>query len=310
MGKFAPISRLANNNRRPLMANSRPPSLSESPISQRRDRLYVRVVSELMKEITAGVYPIGTRLPTELELCRRFNASRHTVREALRQLREAGLVLVRQGSGTTVTRRNVTPIYIHSAGSIAELMQYTAKTRLKIGKWITLRADAKLALRLDCSPRRKWYRAEGLRTAEWTPLPLCWTEIFIHHDYPKVKTQSSKRSGSIYGLFEELYDEHIVEVKQTLRAVSVPQDLAESLKCKPNTPALEIERVFKATHGRIVEVAISIHPMDRFTYSMTLRRDAESSFELDGASLVSEKQLPAGQSRQKRVALGLNGGKR
>lgn len=255
-------------------SNNQPLPVKKPP---HRERLYVRIVKDLMKEITTGVYPIGTRLPTELDLCIRFNASRHSVREALRQLREAGLVLVRQGSGTQVTRRDASPIYIHSAGSIAELMQYTAKTHLTIGKWATLDTDAKLALRLGCSPGRKWYRAEGLRTAKWTPLPLCWTEIFIHHAYPKVKTHSSKRSGAIYSLFEELYGEQIVEVKQTLRAASIPLELAESLKAKPHTPALEIERVFKATHDRIVEIATSIHPIDRFSYSMTLRRDAEVS---------------------------------
>ena len=240
-----------------------------------RERLYVRVVNELMREIVSGVYPIGSNLPTEVDLCARFKASRHTVREALRQLRDAGLVAARQGSGTKVTRREVNANYVHAVSSINELMQYTVTTEFELGKWETVRADAKLALRLGCSPGRTWFRAEGLRTAQWSTVPLCWTEVFIHSAYPKVKRHARKGPISIYGSIEKLYGERITEIRQTLRAVGVPRRLAASLQAKVNTPALEIERVYKATNDRIVEIATSIHPMDRFSYSMSLRLDVD-----------------------------------
>ena len=45
----------------------------------------------LMKEVGDGKFPIGSMLPTELELCERFDVSRYTIREALRRLEEIGL---------------------------------------------------------------------------------------------------------------------------------------------------------------------------------------------------------------------------
>jgi len=47
---------------------------------------YERVARELVEAISSGRYPLGSRLPTELELCAQFGASRNTVRAALREL--------------------------------------------------------------------------------------------------------------------------------------------------------------------------------------------------------------------------------
>ena len=54
--------------------------------------------------LSKAVLP-GQRPPTEPELCERFGVSRITVRSALRSLREAGFITVRQGFGSTVAPR-------------------------------------------------------------------------------------------------------------------------------------------------------------------------------------------------------------
>ena len=58
--------------------------------------LYRQVVQALKHEIVSGVYPVDSQLPPEVALQRRFDVSRHTIREALRELRDAGLVASRQ----------------------------------------------------------------------------------------------------------------------------------------------------------------------------------------------------------------------
>ena len=46
------------------------------------DHRYLQVARTLRKEIVDGVYPVGSQLPTEQQLCERFEVSRYTVREA------------------------------------------------------------------------------------------------------------------------------------------------------------------------------------------------------------------------------------
>lgn len=66
--------------------------------------LVVNVIKKIIGRISNGTYPIGKRLPAERELCRQVNISRGTLRKALADLEELGVVARRHGSGTVVTR--------------------------------------------------------------------------------------------------------------------------------------------------------------------------------------------------------------
>lgn len=69
-----------------------------------RDRLYQEVARELVRDLAAGRYPPGTRLPAERDLAQHFDVSRPTIREAIIALEVQGLVEVRVGSGAYVLR--------------------------------------------------------------------------------------------------------------------------------------------------------------------------------------------------------------
>jgi DNA-binding GntR family transcriptional regulator len=243
---------------------------SRRPTAGNNGTLYKSIVRVLQKEIVSGKHPVGARLPTESALCRRFSVSRHTVREALRHLRESGLVSPRQGSGTTVAAAEPS-FYLHPVASVTDLMQYAVTTRYVVSGSRFVIADAKLARRLGCSPGRRWLNTEGLRYAPDGSPPICWTEVYVHAAYAGIRSLIGKKTGPIYTWIEEMYDERVVEVIQTLRAVTVPEALAAKLKVPAGSAALEIERVYKSAKHRVIEVAFNLHPADRFSYSISLR---------------------------------------
>ncbi|AXG77158.1 FadR/GntR family transcriptional regulator [Streptomyces paludis] len=70
--------------------------------SPRRTALSDQVITELRSQITSGVWPVGSRIPTEPELVEQLGVARNTVREAVRALAHNGLLDIRQGSGTYV----------------------------------------------------------------------------------------------------------------------------------------------------------------------------------------------------------------
>lgn len=70
-----------------------------------RTPIWRSIADQLQSEIAQGLYPPGTKLPTEADLAMRFGVNRHTVRHALAALAEAGLVHARRGSGVFVASR-------------------------------------------------------------------------------------------------------------------------------------------------------------------------------------------------------------
>ncbi len=238
-----------------------------------QEPLYQRVVRILSHEITEGAWPVGARLPTEASLQRRFKASRHTIREALRQLREAGIVTSRQGSGTVVLRTTEPRRYVHSASSLSELLQYASATRLNILESGMVTADAALAIRLDCSPGRQWLRVAGLRETTGMAAPICWVEVFIHDRHAGIAEALPGHQSSIYSLIEQAAGERIAEVRQTIRSGRLEPETCAQLDVAPDSPALEIERIYLSSRQKVLEVAFSTYPLERFSHSMVIRRE-------------------------------------
>src|ERR1700710_2243650 len=89
---------------------------------------YAQIFDTLSKRVQAGQYPLDMRLPTESELCDEFNASRFTVREALRRMVEQGMVQRRQGAGSVVVSTAPQARYVHSLSSISDLFQFALDT--------------------------------------------------------------------------------------------------------------------------------------------------------------------------------------
>lgn len=69
-----------------------------------RQTLGQEVSQRLRQDLIAGVFRPGERLPTERDLMARYSAGRNTVREAVQGLVALGMLEVRAGYGTTVTR--------------------------------------------------------------------------------------------------------------------------------------------------------------------------------------------------------------
>jgi len=72
------------------------------------DPMYRQIAEDLRSKIEAGELPRGTQLPTEIELRDQYNASRNTVRDAIKWLITRGLVETRPGQGTFVVEK-ITP---------------------------------------------------------------------------------------------------------------------------------------------------------------------------------------------------------
>lgn len=75
------------------------------PLVRRQQRLGDQLYGQILEQIVSGGLKEGSKLPSESQICKAFQVSRPTVREALMRLHADGLVATRQGSGTFVQKR-------------------------------------------------------------------------------------------------------------------------------------------------------------------------------------------------------------
>lgn len=232
--------------------------------------LYLQVARTLKDEIVSGGFPVGAQLPTEDELTTRFDVSRYTVREALRRLREDGLVASRQGAGTVVIPPRASDAYVHHVVPIKDLVEFVADTSFAIESIGMVTIDAKLAARTTLPIGQEWLEVRGLRSTD--EAPACWTEYYIHREFAAVGRLLQRHTGPIFSLIEDLYGQSILEVHQEISATLLSPALADRLEVKAGSAALEVRRSYRTTEGQLAQVTLNTLPATRFSYSMTMQR--------------------------------------
>lgn len=232
---------------------------------------YLQVADALAAEIGAGMFPVGGQLPTETELCARFGVSRHTVREALRRLTDAGRISRRQGSGSQVEAAPERPMFSQSLRSLAELDAYAEGTYLEIRARRRVRADARLAALLGPGSGT-WLRLQTVRRQPPAGVPLCWTTVYVGVDHAAGLDGLKESRTPIYRLVEQASGQPVFEVDQTITAEPMPPEAAAALGVPAGSLAVCVTRAYRSEHGSVLELAVSHHPAGGFAYRTKLRR--------------------------------------
>jgi DNA-binding GntR family transcriptional regulator len=231
--------------------------------------LYQTVAEQLTQAIEQGLYPVGTMLPTEAELCTQFGVSRQTVREATRLLLQLGLVTRHQGVGTRVERATVAEHYVQRLSSPNDLSQYVSDTRRKLLRIGDVRASqAKVSLPGD--PGVRWRMLEALRFVGDEKRPIAWTQIYLVPAYGAAMDEKDRDAVPIYSLVERRFGIKARTVRQEISAVAITPELAGLLRVPAGSPGLSVVRRYLSTQEEMFEVALSVHPADRYQYTMQL----------------------------------------
>jgi len=143
--------------------------------SATRTPVWKSIAITLIDDIAQGRYETGTKLPAEAQLAERFGVNRHTVRRALADMAEQGLVHARRGAGVFVAAKPTDypvgkRIRFHQNIRRAGRVPSKKVLRLEI-----LAADAREADALDLDPGDPVVVYEGLSYADDHPVALART---------------------------------------------------------------------------------------------------------------------------------------
>lgn len=234
---------------------------------------YWDIAETLRRQIRSGHYRLGDKLPPEEQLCLLFNASRHTLREALRTLTEDGLIFRRPRAGSVVIATNTVSRLTQTVASVNELLNYGSQTVRETSLTEYVQADHELAGRLKCPVGATWFHIEALRYAVGSSMPLCHTDIYILPMYADVVRHKRHLQIPIADQIEDMYGETAESTQIDIYASEIPEPIATRLKVDIGSPGLIVARRYANNSGTVFEVAFGVHAAHRYTYSFHLTRD-------------------------------------
>ena len=239
--------------------------------SSRKPR-YVQIAETLREEIRHGAHPVGRHLPTENALCARFATSRFTARAALRLLEEQGLITRRRGSGTTVRSAETHVSYDQHVRSIDDLLQYTNATGFQFLYTDRVDADPILAGWLNVRVGTECIHLHGIRYHRRTQQPFCLGEVYRRASWQGLPQGFTRMEDAMRQLIEVEFEQRIGRVEQSLSAVTMTEEQAHELKVPLQTPGFRSVRRYFDIRGRLVLVAVTMHPGHLFSYFMRYER--------------------------------------
>ena len=228
---------------------------------------YARLAETIEASIAAGDFAVGALLPSEPELAARYGVSRHTVREAIRRLCEAGLISRHQGIGTRVVAREASSRYVATLASLEEMISFNDKTHLQVIEHAPV-PRRELEPILGEQATEGWTVIHAIRHLARTGESLCHTDIYLHPFCHKILPHLKKKSVSVYKLIERHCHEKIVEMDQEIDAATLTAAQARLLGAPANSPACRVVRTYLGTGQRTLSFAVNTYPQGRFRFAL------------------------------------------
>jgi GntR family transcriptional regulator len=223
---------------------------------------YFQLRKLLEDEIVSGRWLPGQRLPGESAMCEHFGLSRTTVRQALTELENEGLVRREKGRGTFVAEPRTSAWLLQSAHGFHE-------EGLKAGHSVTSRV-----LRKEVGPLPQW-AVDALALPQGsdgvTVERLRWVDgrlvMYVVNHLPPELAQTvlpaDLENGSLYQVLEERRALTVFGGARVVEAVPAEGDLATLLEVDPGSPILFVESVSWAENQSRFECYRAWHRADR-----------------------------------------------
>lgn len=234
--------------------------------------LYYQLISIIKRSISAGMIKTGDVLPSETEFCDRYNISRSTVRHAIGELKNEGLVSRRRGKGTFITEpklnRKMEEVYSFSN----EMRNMGLVPSSDILDFRVVSPGMDLIKNLNLKDENvKVYKIVRVRLANEEPLLLETTYIpwFIVPDLTKIMLQNE----SLYKIFKDKAGIQPYEAEESYESVILDKEIACILKCKQNSSGFFLERKARTQTGEIYEFTQSIMRGDRTKFVIKLKNN-------------------------------------
>lgn len=227
--------------------------------------LYFQIATKLEQAIRDGELPAGARLENEIALGERFGLSRPTVRRAMQELVDKGLVVRRRGIGTQVVHgqvtRNVDLTSLHEDLERSGQKPSTTLIRHEPGT-----ADEQVATMLGVAVGSPVLHIRRLRLADGVPLAV------LDNTLPEPYADFTAEDLGRLGLYQLLRSRGVTlrVAKQRIGARAATADESTLLELPKHSPLLTMSRTAFDSSGRAVEHGDHCYSPDLYSFEITL----------------------------------------
>lgn len=228
---------------------------------------YAQLVRILRRQIAAGAFRPGDRLPSEAQLCERHCVSPMTVRRAINILVDQGVVIAEQGRGTFVRPLELGAA-IFDLERLQRLFRGEEHTTVKLLEARIALASERTARRLAIQPgertifiRRLIFQAED---------PMLLHREHVVYDPGRPVVESELEVTALYGLFSGGGESTLKRGDLTIDATVLTEEEAAMLQTAAGTASFRLEHIFYDFSDRPVSWGWFICPGDRLRFSATV----------------------------------------
>ncbi len=236
--------------------------------------LLAQIEDRLAGEILSGQPPAGERLPPEDQLAQRFGVSRTTIRAAVQNLIRRGLVEIRRGRGSYVTRPKLTQELTGLTGFVEDMAVLGLAASAKVVSHGLVPANAAVAAHLALPPGDEVMRIQRVRLADG--VPVSFDETYLPAALGMLVAAEDLATQPIFTLLEERFDTPLIEAEYRLEAVAADAAIAKALGIERGAPIFLIERVSFTDGHRPVDYERLYYRGDHIRFTTRLTRRARS----------------------------------
>jgi GntR family transcriptional regulator len=238
--------------------------------------LYTKVEETIAEAIASGEYRPGDQLPIEDALLQRFEVSRITVRRAIQNLVQRGLLEIRRGRGTFVLEPRIEAELTKLSGFVEDMNAAGRKASARVLSQGVVSATARIAERLQLGRGTRVMRIERVRLADG--LPVSFDQTYLPLALGKKIVRNDLRMCPIFTLLEEEYGVPLLEADYALEAVAASKVVADALEVTVGAPIFQIERTSRTTSNEPIDYEVLSYRGDlvRFVTKL-LRRERKPS---------------------------------
>ncbi|MEC4200437.1 MULTISPECIES: GntR family transcriptional regulator [Bacillus] len=234
--------------------------------------IYYQIETEIKKLAETKDLKPGDLIPSEREFAEKYEVSRMTVRQAVNNLVNEGILVRQRGKGTFIAEPKIEQPLKGLTSFSEDMKSRGMRPGTKMLGFGVIPCDQSIARKLEIHEGASVYEVKRIRLAD--DIPMAYEISYLPADLINGLTEDIM-SASLYDYVENTLSLTIDRAAQTLEpAIASPAE-SEPLDIEEGAPVLLIERLSYLDDGRPFEVVKSVYRGDRYKFVIDMKREEQ-----------------------------------